>query len=269
MNGHDEALLDLVAVYALGALPERDARSVEAHLATCSVCRRELSELRAAVDAVALSAEATADEIGGQRSERLKARVMSAVRAPQLGANVVSLERARGRAPNRYLPYLAMAAALALLFVGLFDAFGLRAQAGRDRDRIAMLEAKADMQERSSNEARAQLALTESRVADLLAPNAQRFPLSGGLVARANNRIVIAVQHLAQPPKGKVYQAWTLRKGAKNMTPSVTFVPDTSGLALIELPDAAANLVAVAVSIEPEGGSKAPTSKPTFVRSLS
>jgi anti-sigma-K factor RskA len=53
------------------------------------------------------------------------------------------------------------------------------------------------------------------------------------------------------------------------MSPSVTFVPNSSGVAVVPVPTPAASVVAVAVSVEPDGGSKQPTSKPTFVLKLS
>jgi anti-sigma-K factor RskA len=74
---------------------------------------------------------------------------------------------------------------------------------------------------------------------------------------------------LPAPPKGKVYQAWTLRTGATRMSPSVTFVPNMGGVAVVPIPVDASSIAAVAVSIEPDGGSKQPTSAPTFVLKLS
>lgn len=41
---------EAVSAYALHALPSRDARELEAHLAACAQCRRELEELRTVVD---------------------------------------------------------------------------------------------------------------------------------------------------------------------------------------------------------------------------
>jgi anti-sigma factor ChrR (cupin superfamily) len=41
---------EAVSAYALHALPSRDARALEAHLASCAQCRRELEELRTVVD---------------------------------------------------------------------------------------------------------------------------------------------------------------------------------------------------------------------------
>jgi anti-sigma factor ChrR (cupin superfamily) len=42
---------ELVNAYALQALPTRDVPAVEAHIASCAHCRRELEALRPAVDA--------------------------------------------------------------------------------------------------------------------------------------------------------------------------------------------------------------------------
>ena len=52
------------------------------------------------------------------------------------------------------------------------------------------------------------------------------------------------------------------------MAPSLTFTPSQNGLTLVPLPEAAAGLAAVAVSVEPQGGSRQPTTKPAFVQPL-
>ncbi|MDQ2663966.1 MAG: anti-sigma factor, partial [Candidatus Eremiobacteraeota bacterium] len=105
-------------------------------------------------------------------------------------------------------------------------------------------------------------------VADLMATDSQRFAVTGGEIVKNEGRVYIAMHAAPQPPKGKVYQAWYLRAGAKSMTPSLTFVPDRSGVAVVSIPGNAKVWQAVAVSLEPEGGSKQPTSKPTFVVKL-
>jgi hypothetical protein len=73
---------------------------------------------------------------------------------------------------------------------------------------------------------------------------------------------------MPMPPKGKVYQAWTMAKGGKAMEPSVTFMPDRAGVAVVSLPMDAQRITEVAVSTEPDGGSKQPTSTPSFVVTL-
>jgi anti-sigma-K factor RskA len=97
-------------------------------------------------------------------------------------------------------------------------------------------------------------------IADLTA--AKRYPFSGGAVLARDGRLYIAVRDLPQPPHGKVYQAWTLAVGAKKVAPSVTFRPARNGAALVALPVSAGRMAAVAVSVEPAGGSQQPTSKP-------
>jgi anti-sigma-K factor RskA len=157
-----------------------------------------------------------------------------------------------------WLAYLAAAACLAVAFLSTFQLNDARAQHAKDAQLLVALQARLDKQQ-----------VAQSVVADLLAPGTQRFSVPRGLVARGNGRVIIALQHLPALPKGKVYQAWTLRRGAKSVEPSITFTPDASGLLIVELPGSAADLAAVAMSVEPAGGSKAPTTTPAFVRPLS
>jgi hypothetical protein len=274
VNGHDDARLDSIAVLALGALPAGETRELRAHMAGCEICRNEYAELRAAADALALSAEATSEELGGAQSARLKARVMDAVRAdliPSPGPVAPSVVPMRPRiaAPRAWLPYAAMAAALVIATFSGYSAYTMHAENESNRQQIALLQARLDAQERTVSSARAELALNQSRLADMIAPGATQFAVHDGVVVRSGDRVMIAMRRMPALPKGKVYQAWTMRRGAKTVTPSMTFVPDATGLALVELPGSATGLAAVAVSVEPEGGSKAPTTKPMFVRLLS
>jgi anti-sigma-K factor RskA len=101
-------------------------------------------------------------------------------------------------------------------------------------------------------------------IADLTAPAAQHFAITGGQVVRNGRSVYIALRNVSAPPNGKVYQAWTLPAGSKRMAPSVTFVPQ-NGRVLLRLPVDARSIAAVAVSVEPAGGSAQPTSKPLFV----
>jgi len=108
----------------------------------------------------------------------------------------------------------------------------------------------------------------DRNVLGLLGPTAKRYAVPHGVVISHDGRLFVALSDLAQPPSGKVYQTWTLANGKKAMTPGRTFVPNGSGVALVELGVAADDVAAVAVSVEPAGGSRAPTSKPTFMRKL-
>lgn len=238
MRSHDE-MVDAVAVYALGALPPHEASEVMAHLRDCAECRAEYRLLQPAVTAVAYSAEACADATSGGvvASPLLKARIMKHVRG----------EVRRPRAIRPWPAYAAAAACLALAIVaGLFD-LSLS-------DRL--------------NKERAQVVEQNQTIADFMAPDSQRHPFAHGEVLMHGPRLYIAMHDMPMPPRGKVYQAWTLAKGAKSVAPSKTFMPAPTGMTVVRLPDAATALAAVAVSIEPQGGSQQPTSKPIAMVSL-
>ncbi len=230
MMSHDE-LLDSVAAYALGTLPPNEAEAVAEHLRACEECREEYRLLRPAVTAVAYAAEAPADarSSGVAPSPLLKARVMKQVRG----------EAQRRPRPRGWTVSALLAACLALALVG----YSLIRQVSYDRTRTAV---------------------QRQTIADLAAADSQRYRFSGGAVVTHGDRLYIVLRNLPTPPSGKIYQAWTLAKGEKKVAPSVTFAPAGS-TTIVRLPEAATTVAAVAVSVEPEGGSKAPTSKPIAV----
>lgn len=226
MTSHDE-LLDGVAAYALGMLPADEAAEVAKHLRTCERCREEYRFLRPAVTAMAYSAEACADASSGAAvpPPALKARVMQQVR----------VEAARRPAPRPVWPaYFAAAACLALaILTGL---------------------AYASLNSRYTAQ--------QQMIADLTAPDAHRYGFGSGELLARDGRLYIAMPRMPAPPPGHVYQAWTLPKGSTSMSPSSTFLPQAGGATVVRLPESATNVAAVAVSVEPEGGSKQPTTKP-------
>jgi hypothetical protein len=103
-------------------------------------------------------------------------------------------------------------------------------------------------------------------IADL--STARQVAFAQGDVLVATDRLYLVVRGLPQLPAGKVYQTWTLAKGAKTMTPSVTFTPDERGSALVTIPADADAIVATAISVEPASGSLHPTTKPVAVVTL-
>jgi hypothetical protein len=117
-------------------------------------------------------------------------------------------------------------------------------------------------------DARTRNDLTQT-LTDLVSPDAHRYPIPQGAVVVRGNRVYFTLAKLPALPRGHVYQAWTAAKGSSAMAPSVTFTPNVDGVAVVELPVEADKVGTVAVSVEPEGGSKAPTTTPTFVRPLS
>jgi anti-sigma-K factor RskA len=85
------------------------------------------------------------------------------------------------------------------------------------------------------------------------------------LASASDHRIFVLAHGLPALPTGKVYQMWTLAKGATKVAPSVTFVPDRTGNAVVSVPANPATTVEAAISVEPAGGSQQPTTKPIAV----
>jgi anti-sigma-K factor RskA len=214
-QSHDE-MLDLVAVYALGAVSAEEARLVSAHLAVCSECRKEYDALKPAADAVALS---TDDRLDARYCPPMKARLMQAIDVRE--------------GPSQHRPWALMTttalATAAAVLLALFSAN------------------------------------TERRL-QLVGAHVYRVP--DGQIFKTSQRVYLVMRDLPPLPAHHVYQAWTLAPGAKSVAPSVTFVPDEHGFVIVSLPEPAAQIGALAVSVEPSGGSLAPTTKPLFVKPL-
>jgi anti-sigma-K factor RskA len=103
-------------------------------------------------------------------------------------------------------------------------------------------------------------------IADL--STARRVAFAQGEVLVAADRLYLVVHGLPPLPAGKIYQTWTLAKGARDVAPSVTFAPDEHGSAVVAIPANGATTVAAAISVEPAGGSLQPTTKPLAVVKL-
>lgn len=278
---HDDALLDAIAVLALGALPAAEAAPLAEHIATCTACRREYASLRQTADLIGYAAEPTLVEDDESAAARRKARVMDAVRSdpsqgsilagPARNGSVVSPAApalAAARRPE-WLGYALAIAAVLVAMVSVADDASQRRSSERAQTRVAAFERQAGAAAQRADLATSRAHRLDARLALVLAPGSRHFPVPRGEVIASHDRVVFALRGLPALPKGKVYQAWTLARGATRVAPSVTFTPDSTGVAFVELPERAAALVAVALSVEPTGGSRMPTSKAKFVRPLS
>jgi anti-sigma-K factor RskA len=258
----NEAMMELVAAYALGILPPGEHRLVTTYLLENPEARIEFERLRPAADLIGLAAE---EPVDSARSARMKERLMATVNA-QAASPVIPLDAARPNTSQRSSWFagagLAAAAAVVFALVSTIQNFSLRGDLANANSRSAALLAQIAQNDRVRMRDR-------EMVADLTATDAQRYPVPQGEVVKHGSHLYLTLRTLPPLPHGKVYQAWTIAKGSKALAPSVVFTPSASGVAVVALPENAETLSVVAVSVEPEGGSKAPTSKPTFVRPLS
>jgi anti-sigma-K factor RskA len=81
------------------------------------------------------------------------------------------------------------------------------------------------------------------------------------LVYDPNGRAMLVADKLPNVPQGKAYQLWFI-VGNKPPLPGKTFVPDNAGKGVMkdQVPRPALDSAVFAVTLEPAGGSSAPTS---------
>lgn len=250
------ALMESVAAYALGVLPGDEQSMVAAFILSDSDARREYDQLRATANLIGLSAE---EPVDSARAARMKERLMSAVRSD------ASQRRAPASATRTSAVWgttLAAAAAVVFALVSVIQNFSLRSDLHEAQTRVVALQTRVAADRRTVERDRRMLT-------DLTAGDAKRYTVAYGTVVTRGPHIYLALGALPPLPPGKVYQAWTLARGAHAVAPSVTFTPSQTGLTLVPIPEDASNLAAVAVSVEPQGGSRQPTTKPAFVQPLS
>lgn len=202
---------------------------------------------------------------GAVPGSRLKQSIMGRVRADAFRSRAAKRPAAaplRSARPIVWPAYLVAAACLAIALVTSITNISMSGQLRREQMRLAQASGR-------SRELARGVAKQQQMLADLVSVRSQRYAVPHGEVIRRGAHVYLAMSGMPMPPKGRVYQAWTLHAGAERMSPSLTFVPNRNGTAVVALPVDGKAIVAVAVSAEPNGGSKQPTSVPAFVVKLS
>lgn len=252
-----DEMMELVALYALGVLPREESALVAAFLANDDAARTEYLAMRGSADAIALTA---AEPVDSARSARMKERLMARVRSDAAAGSVA--QRTIGGRGWVWGGGLLTAAALLLAVITGVQVVTLQGRVAQSQARNSSLAAQLAQVERLQQH-------DKQMLTDLVSADARRYEVAQGSVVVRGDRLYFALSKLPALPRGKVYQAWTLPRGAKAVQPSVTFTPNRDGVAVVAIPVDAAKVGAVALSVEPEGGSKSPTTTPTFLRSLS
>ena len=220
----------LSGAYAVNALSAEEAESFTRHLEQCAACRDEVRELRAAAARMGAS-EAVAPP------SALKARVLAAAdREPQLPPKVTPIERARSR---RWTSRLVGAAAAVILVV----------TGGYVVTRLASDEEQPPV--------------ATGPVAQVFdAPDAHTATVptaNGGKVKVATSaeagRMAVETSGLPKLER-RSYQMWAIHNGKPT---SVGIIEDLDAGKVMPMP---ASGTTVAITVEPEGGSKQPTQQP-------
>jgi anti-sigma-K factor RskA len=223
-------LHSLMAPYALDALDPDERERFEAHLDGCVDCRSELAGFLA-------TAVRLGDAVSHTPPPALRDRLLSEISVtPQQRPTVATLAERRGL--RRALPRLAVAAAFLIGAVGVGGYVVERQNAQEEHDLNA--------------------AISSVIGADDVATKSKNFSNGGSvkmMMSADEDTAVIIAKNLPKPEKGKVYQVWMVDgDGPRSQG---TF--ETGGQMVM---DGIAAADRVAVTVEPAGGSKQPTSSP-------
>jgi anti-sigma-K factor RskA len=241
MNQQQADIHTLAGAYALDALPPDEERFFESHLSQCAACRQEVAELRATAAVLASGAAEPAPQ--GLR-ERVLAQIDVTRQEPPILDGDVEDQISR---TTRLKATLTSVAAAALIVI-----VGLTAVVARLNGRLDDLEAR-------SGEVYQVLAAEDVRTVEM--------STDGGnarvIVSESAGKGVFLAQGLDEAPEGKVYELWLIQDGQP--APAGLFEPDQEGATVQILAGDVSRADAVAVTIEPEGGSPQPTSDPIMV----
>ncbi len=250
MNGMDqERFEDLKDSYVLGALPEEERLEFEQYLVAHPELQAEIEELSTIAGLLALSVREQ------EPPPDLRRRIMDTVEAEAVhSAEVVHPHTSRrswlaGLWEALGPRDLALAAA-AMLVIGLFS-WSMLLQ-GEVRDLQGRVQ---NLQSQPQNQPQA------PQMIALGGPGAEQG-VRAELVTLEGDRAVLVAEDMPPVPEGKTYQIWVIKGDTPQ--PSGLFEPKGDSIAaVVENPVEGAD--AVAVTVEPEGGSKKPTSDPMLV----
>jgi len=241
-------LHDLLALYALDALDADDRALVERRLATDAQARLALDELRATVGELHDAFEPL------EPPDRPKERVLARIDA-SLASEHIS-QRARVPAPETALARLLRALWPALALAAIVLAFGLGAWGLSLRQQLLATQAQlADVEQQA-----ALLQAPDLRVASL--PPSKTAPPTARITfmsAASSSQGLLMVSGLPPVAANWTYQLWLL-KGGQPVSAGL-FNVDASGAARLHIvaTEPMADFQQAGITIEPAGGSPAPT----------
>ena len=206
---------------------------------------------------------ADADAVVAAPQRRPRGRISRGDAPPE--AKIVSLPRER----SSILPW-AIAAAAAILATGaILWALAMMGQ-------VDDLQSERDLQDQQlaqmNQEREEYLAQTPANVYPLVSTTSSQNGESNatGMVYMDPDPNgwggIIAFRNLSQPPSGQVYQLWMITDDQP--TPGPTFMPDADGKAMVQVGGDASGAGAMAITMEPDGGSQTPTTSPVMQGSL-
>jgi anti-sigma-K factor RskA len=238
----------LAAVYAVGALDGDDLAEFEAHLPTCPACQAAVRDAQETLARAVLSAPPQAPPPGAREA---------------LVRRVAERRNVGARSWLRSAAVTAVVATAAAAFAATWVAVRYEARLGQMARETAAVKERLGRNEAALRE---QVALYRGAVELLRDPATRVVDLRGqGPASAASGRMIwnetagghLFVAGLAPAPAGKTYELWTI--AGQIPRPAGLFVVDAAGRGAHRVASAGGPVKVFAVTLEPEGGTPAPT----------
>lgn len=240
----------LSGAYAVDALDDLERARFEAHLAQCPDCRLEVEELR---ETTALLAELTATTPPPALRDRVLADIAQVRPLPPVvppkHVRPLAAPTASARTRRRWTPLLVAASVVAALGIG-----GAVVQPWADDSSEIQLSATEQVL-RADDATRHPVQLTDGGVADAYIVR-----------STSHGKAVLVTGEMPPPPRGLVYELW-LQHEDGTMAPAGLMAEGSSQQLLLDGDANAA--VGAGITIEPAGGSEAPTTDPIALADFS
>lgn len=230
---------DLKEAYALGALSEEERREVEEYLETHPELRTEGEDLRSVANLLAFSPREY------EPSPKLRRDLMNRISSSP-GATPAAGPSTRQSGFWRLFGPGGLAAAVVLTLV----ATGMFTWNASLQEENQALQGELQGQQKS-------YALQSTGAAQ---------EMRGEVVRLGDERAVLVAEDLQSAPEGETYQAWIMREDVPE--PAGLFEPNDTGAAAAPLEGSIDGADAVAVTVEPSGGSSSPTSDPLMTATI-
>ena len=236
-----EDLKELYELYALGLAESPEKEEIEAHLARgCEACARGLKEAQA-INTLLM---ATSPTVAPPR--RLKRRVMASIGVEHSGWG-----------------WAAGLASACLLVIALWLGVQERQRASELADarrNLLQVRAQRDQLRQAMN------FLNQPETRQVGFGKRQAAPPHGNVFVNPRSGVLLIASNLPALAPGKTYEMWILPKGG-SPRPAGLFQSDAAGAGvnIMSGPVDPSSMNAVAVTVEPESGSPAPTSQPIIV----
>lgn len=236
-----EEIRELYELYVLGVLSPEERTEIEDHLARhCPECEKGVRSAFAMSTFFASLPEAV------EPPKRLRNRVLTSVGATQPDRRVWL-----GR-----LAFACVAILAVVVMIGNRRQGEELEQLRRSTTDLARLRAALAM-------------LNEPDTEQVVFGKDQPMPPRGRVFVNAQRGVLLMASNLPPAPAGKLYEMWLIPKtGAPKPAGMFQSEPQGTALYVMNGPIDRAQTKAVAVTMEPEAGSQAPTSTPMIVAGL-